>query len=94
MKKPAAPKVMFADLILLIVLVYSHVNLPNLLGFQDPAKPKLKKRKERAEDKVTHTEKVFAQARAEKEVAKKAKTTASIEDNNPRVGSRTLPSLF
>ena len=52
MKKPAAPKVMFADSFLLIALVYSHVNLANLSGFQDPTKPKAKKRTERAEDKV------------------------------------------
>lgn len=72
-KKLTAPKVTFADSFLFIVLVYSHMNLTKFLEFQDPAKPKVKKRKERSEDKVAQTE---IKARAEKEAAKKAKTTA------------------
>lgn len=59
----------------------------NTSSVQDPANPKPKKRKERADDKVALTEKVVAKARAEKESTKKAKTDVSVEVNRPRVGS-------
>lgn len=61
--------------------------MTNTSSIQDPANPKPKKRKERADDKVALTEKAVAKARAEKELGKKAKTHVLIEVNSPRKGS-------
>lgn len=56
--------------------------------FQDAANPKLKKCKERADDKVALTEKALAKARVEKEAAtKKTKIDVSVDVKSPRMGS-------
>lgn len=84
--KPTSPKVIFVDPFHLTVFwSIGWWIFTNFLEFQDPAKPKPKKRNERSKDKVAQSEKALAKARAEKEAAKKA---ASIEVNSPWVGSK------
>lgn len=61
--------------------------MTNTSHIQDSSNPKLKKRKERADDKVAQTEKALAKAQDERESAKKVKVDVLVKVNIPRVGS-------
>lgn len=88
MKKLAAPKIFFGRPTRCCIFWCVCLIFANISWFQDPAKPKPKKRTERAEDKVARTVRALAKARVEKESTKKAKSDILVEVNSPRVSSK------